>query len=70
MAKFNMMKNFSLFFEDTALINVKRFLLRPIKHYRQLHEHDKESKKKKKITTSSFFKKSEFSSQSVAEGPP
>ena len=50
MAKFNLMKKFSLFFEDTALINVKRFLLRPIEHYRQLREHDKESKKKKKVS--------------------
>ena len=66
------MKNFSLFLEDTALINAKWFLLRPIEHCRQVHEHDKESKKKKKVSNiqppSSFFKKRESSSQSVAEG--
>ena len=62
----------NLFLEDTALINAKQFLLRPFEHYRQVHEHDKESKKKKKVSNiqppSSFFKKCEFSSQSVAEG--
>ena len=46
--------------------------MRPNKHYRQVHEHEKESKKKKKVSNiqspSSFFKKREFSSQSVAEG--
>ena len=72
--KLKLTKNSSLFLEDTALINVKRFLLRPIEHYRQVHEHDKESKKMKKVFNiqppSSFFKKREFSSQSVAEGRP
>ena len=70
--KLKLMKNFSLFLEDTALINAKQFLLRPIEHYRQVHEHDEESKKKEKVSTiqppSSFFKKRESSSQSVAEG--
>ena len=62
----------NLFLEDTALINAKQFLLRPIKHYRRVNEHDEESKKKKKVSNiqppSSFFKKRESSSQSVAEG--
>ena len=65
------MKNFSLFLEDTALINAKWPLLRPIEHYRQVHEHDEDSKKKKKVPNiqpSSFFKKRESSSQSVVEG--
>ena len=69
-----LMKNFSLFLEDTALINAKQFLLRPIEHYRQVHEHDEESKKKTKVSNiqppSSFFKKPESSSQSVAKGRP
>ena len=68
------MKNFSLFLEDTALINAKQSLVRPIEHYRQVYEHNEESKKKKKVYNiqppSSFFKKHESSSQSVAEGWP
>ena len=51
----------NLFLEDTALINAKQFLLRPIEHYRRVNEHDEESKKKKKVSNiqppSSFFKK-------------
>ena len=72
--KLKLMKNFSLFLQDTALINAKRFLQRPIEHYRQVHEHDEESKKKKKVSNiqppSPFFKNPESSSQSVAEGRP
>ena len=71
--KLKLMKNFSLFL-DTALINAKQFLLRPIEHYRQVHKHDEESKKKTKVFNiqppSSFFKKPESSSQSVAKGRP
>ena len=70
--KLKLMKSFSLFLEDTALINAKWLLLRPIEHYRQVHEHDEDSKKKKKVPNiqppSSFFKKRESSSQSVVEG--
>ena len=47
--KLKLMKNFSLFLEDTALINAKRFLLRPIEHYRQVYEHDEESKEEKSV---------------------
>ena len=72
--KLKLMKSFSLFLEDTALINAKWLLLRPIEHYRQVHEHDEDSKKKKKVPNiqppSSFFKKRESSSQSVVEGWP
>ena len=64
--KLKLMKNFSLFLEDTALINAKWSLVRPIEHDRQVHEHNEESKKKKKVYNiqplSSFFKKRESSS--------
>ena len=71
--KLKLMKNFSLFLEDTAFINAKQFLLGPIKHYRQVNNHDKESKKKEKVSNiqppSSFFKKC-WVFKSVAEGQP